>query len=69
MSVVPIILFEMNKITLGIGLAVLTFTVYYFIKKSNGEEASPVLTYGLGIASCIFIAMLLYNVMQHFKKK
>ena len=59
----------MNKIILGIGLAVLTFTVYYFVKKSDGEEASPVLTYGLGIASCVFIAMLVYSVIQHFKKK
>ena len=59
----------MNKVVLGIGLAVLTFTAYYFIRKSKGEEASPYLTYGLGIASCIFISMLLYNVMQHFKKK
>jgi hypothetical protein len=59
----------MNKIILGIGLAVLTFTSYYFIRKSNGEESSPFLTYGLGVASCIFISLALYNVMQHFKKK
>ena len=59
----------MNKFVLGLGLAVLTFTIYYFVRKSKGEEFSPLLTYGLGIASCLFITMLLYNVMQHFKKK
>ena len=56
----------MNKYILGLGVAVLTFTIYYF---ATGHETSPLLTYGLGIASCIFIAAVLYNVMQHFKKK
>jgi hypothetical protein len=56
----------MNKYVLGLGVAVLTFTIYYF---TTDHESSPALTYGLGIASCIFITAGLYSVMQHFKKK
>ena len=56
----------MNKYILGLGIAVLTFTIYYYV---TDHESSPAFTYGLGIASCIFITAVLYNVMQHFKKK
>jgi hypothetical protein len=59
----------MNKILIGSGVAVVTLAIFYFDDKTRQDEAPTALTYALGLSACLFISILVYKLLQDFKKK
>lgn len=59
----------MKRLLIGLGLLLAGLLVYYMTTKSRNEEIPDILNYGLGIVACLFITILIYSLLQYFKKK
>ena len=59
----------MKKLHIGLILLLAGLFIMYASYKSRHESIPDVVTYGLGIVSCLVITILLYSLLQYFKKK